>query len=103
MIFILKLTGHKKELQVFLSLSSCNKVGMQFPRFKTHTHLPDLVLQKAHLNAMISFSNDNTWLKISRYTIFVNKKLLFHKHTALDSSTSVYILNVRLHLDSLFI
>ena len=69
MTFILKLTGHKKELQVFVSLSSCNKVGMQLPQS------PDLVLQKAHLNAMTPFSNDNPWLKISRYTNFVNKKI----------------------------
>ena len=75
MTFILKLTGHKKELQVFVSLSSCNKVGLQLPRFKTHTQSPDLVLQKAHLNAMTPFSNDNPWLKISRYTNFVNKKI----------------------------
>ena len=40
-------------------------------------------LKEAHLNVMIPFSNDNTWLKISWYTNFVNKKLLFHKHIAL--------------------
>ena len=71
MIFILKLTGHKKNYKSFLAFTPVTKLEC------------NLVLQKAHLNVMIPFSNDNTWLKISWYTNFVNKKLLFHKHIAL--------------------